>query len=92
VNLTRTLAFFDARHVIVCGLDRQQLAIDDEWNVKLVDIDSIVEYTPRDGLLGQGRQCRNNGDCSKVDVVMYDEVALNEVSRTAQCRLPVGIS
>lgn len=69
INLTRTLDFFDQQRCVVCGLNKEQVGIDAEFNVKVLDLDTLAEHLPDGSRLGEGQRCRANDECDKVPVL-----------------------
>ena len=41
INLTRTIDFMHRRNVVLCGMNAEQVAVDSEWNAKLIDLDTV---------------------------------------------------
>jgi hypothetical protein len=80
INLTRTIDFLHRQHVVLCGLNMEQVAIDNQFNAKVIDLDTLIEtHYLSDRRLGEGMECVENGDCVRVPAVRMTPYAIEDL-------------
>lgn len=85
INLTRTIDFLHRQHVVLCGLNMEQVAIDNNFNAKVIDLDTLIEtnYLSR-SRLGEGMQCTENSACMRVPAVRMTPYAIDDLPERAK--------
>jgi hypothetical protein len=85
INLTRTIDFLHRQHVVLCGLNMEQVAIDNNFNAKVIDLDTLIEtnyLTHR--RLGEGMECTENMACVRVPAVRMTPYAIEDLPERAK--------